>query len=71
VTYSPPYRSERLPADYPRFLAEIKARIAAERTRAVLAVLQQHHLPDQVNRHATAAIPACSDMTKQNPGDMH
>ena len=27
-----------LPADYPQFLAEIKARIAAARTRAVLAV---------------------------------
>jgi len=27
-----------MPADYPRFLAEIKARIAAARTRAVLAV---------------------------------
>jgi len=27
-----------LPANYPQFLAEIKARIAAARTRAVLAV---------------------------------
>jgi hypothetical protein len=27
-----------LPADYPQFLTEIKARIAAARTRAVLAV---------------------------------
>jgi predicted nuclease of restriction endonuclease-like (RecB) superfamily len=31
-------RSDALPADYPRFLAEIKARIADARTRATLAV---------------------------------
>ena len=30
--------SAALPADYPAFLAEVKARIAAARTRAVLAV---------------------------------
>jgi predicted nuclease of restriction endonuclease-like (RecB) superfamily len=29
---------EQLPADYPQFLAEVKARIAAARTRAMLAV---------------------------------
>ncbi|MGD0452554.1 MAG: DUF1016 N-terminal domain-containing protein [Solirubrobacteraceae bacterium] len=34
----PARRAEQLPADYPRFLAEIKARIAAARTRAALAV---------------------------------
>jgi len=32
------HRSDALPADYPQFLAEIKARIAGARTRAVLAV---------------------------------
>jgi predicted nuclease of restriction endonuclease-like (RecB) superfamily len=31
-------RSDALPADYPQFLAEIKARIAGARTRAALAV---------------------------------
>jgi predicted nuclease of restriction endonuclease-like (RecB) superfamily len=31
-------RSDALPADYPKFLAEIKARIGTARTRAVLAV---------------------------------
>ncbi len=31
-------RSDALPADYPQFLAEIKARIAGARTRALLAV---------------------------------
>jgi predicted nuclease of restriction endonuclease-like (RecB) superfamily len=35
---APVRRSDALPADYPRFLAEIKARIAAARTRATLAV---------------------------------
>jgi predicted nuclease of restriction endonuclease-like (RecB) superfamily len=35
---NPVHRPEQLPADYPRFLAEIKARIAAARTRAALAV---------------------------------
>ena len=35
---APIRRSDTLPADYPRFLAEIKARIGAARTRAVLAV---------------------------------
>jgi predicted nuclease of restriction endonuclease-like (RecB) superfamily len=35
---TPVRRSDALPADYPRFLAEIKARIAGARTRAVLAV---------------------------------
>ncbi len=35
---SPVRRSDELPADYPQFLAEIKARIGAARTRAVLAV---------------------------------
>jgi hypothetical protein len=30
--------SDALPADYPQFLAEIKARVGAARTRAVLAV---------------------------------
>ncbi len=35
---SPVRRSDALPADYPQFLAEIKARIAGARTRAVLAV---------------------------------
>ena len=35
---NPVHRPEQLPADYPQFLAEIKARIAAARTRAVLAV---------------------------------
>ena len=35
---SPIRRSDALPADYPQFLAEIKARIAAARTRAALAV---------------------------------
>ncbi len=34
----PTLRSDVLPADYPQFLAEVKARIAAARTRAVLAV---------------------------------
>ena len=38
MTNSPLSRSEQLPADYPQFLAEIKARIAGARTRAVLAV---------------------------------
>jgi len=39
MTGLPPVRrSDALPADYPRFLAEIKARIAAARTRAALAV---------------------------------
>jgi len=33
-----PAPKERLPADYPQFLAEVKTRIAAARTRAVLAV---------------------------------
>ncbi len=35
---APMRRSDALPADYPQFLAEIKARIASARTRAVLAV---------------------------------
>ncbi len=35
---SPAHRSDALPAGYPEFLAEVKARIAAARTRAVLAV---------------------------------
>jgi predicted nuclease of restriction endonuclease-like (RecB) superfamily len=35
---APIRRSDTLPADYPQFLAEIKARIGAARTRAVLAV---------------------------------
>ncbi len=35
---APVRRSDALPADYPQFLAEIKARIAAARTRATLAV---------------------------------
>jgi DUF1016 N-terminal domain len=35
---TPIHRSDALPADYPQFLAEIKARIGAARTRAVLAV---------------------------------
>ena len=35
---APVRRSEALPADYPQFLTEIKARIAAARTRATLAV---------------------------------
>jgi hypothetical protein len=35
---APTHRSDALPADYPQFLAEVKARIAAARTRAVLAV---------------------------------
>ncbi|HEY5342747.1 MAG TPA: PDDEXK nuclease domain-containing protein [Solirubrobacteraceae bacterium] len=35
---APVRRSDALPADYPQFLAEIKARIGAARTRAVLAV---------------------------------
>lgn len=35
---APVRRSGALPADYPQFLAEIKARIAGARTRAVLAV---------------------------------
>lgn len=34
----PARRAEQLPAEYPRFLAEVKARIEAARTRAVLAV---------------------------------
>ncbi len=34
----PARRAEEMPADYPQFLAEVKARIAAARTRAVLAV---------------------------------
>jgi predicted AAA+ superfamily ATPase len=34
----PIHPSNALPADYPQFLAEIKARIGAARTRAVLAV---------------------------------
>jgi predicted nuclease of restriction endonuclease-like (RecB) superfamily len=34
----PTSRADELPAAYPQFLAEIKARIAAARTRAVLAV---------------------------------
>lgn len=34
----PARRAEQLPADYPQFLAEVKARIAAARTRAVLGV---------------------------------
>ena len=34
---APIRRSDALPADYPQFLAEIKARIAGARTRAVLA----------------------------------
>jgi predicted nuclease of restriction endonuclease-like (RecB) superfamily len=38
VTKNPVHRSEQLPADYPQFLAEVKLRIAAARTRAVLAV---------------------------------
>jgi predicted nuclease of restriction endonuclease-like (RecB) superfamily len=35
---APVTRSDALPADYPQFLAEIKARIAGARTRAALAV---------------------------------
>jgi predicted nuclease of restriction endonuclease-like (RecB) superfamily len=35
---APVRRSDALPADYPQFLAEIKARIAGARTRSVLAV---------------------------------
>jgi DUF1016 N-terminal domain len=35
---APIRRSDALPADYPQFLAEIKARIAGARTRAALAV---------------------------------
>jgi predicted nuclease of restriction endonuclease-like (RecB) superfamily len=35
---APIRRSDALPADYPQFLAEVKAWIAAARTRAVLAV---------------------------------
>ena len=35
---TPTLRSDTLPADYPQFLAEIKGRIGAARTRAVLAV---------------------------------
>lgn len=35
---APVHRSDALPADYPQFLAGIKARIAAARTRAALAV---------------------------------
>ena len=38
MTKNPVHRSEQLPADYPQFLAEVKLRIAAARTRAVLAV---------------------------------
>jgi predicted nuclease of restriction endonuclease-like (RecB) superfamily len=39
MTAPPPTRrSDVLPAGYPQFLAEIKARIGAARTRAVLAV---------------------------------
>ena len=34
----PTSRADELPAAYPQFLAEIKARIGAARTRAVLAV---------------------------------
>lgn len=34
----PARRTAQLPADYPQFLAEVKTRIAAARTRAVLAV---------------------------------
>ncbi len=35
---APVHRSDALPADYPELLAEVKARIAGARTRAVLAV---------------------------------
>jgi hypothetical protein len=38
VAQSIEQRTTQLPADYPEFLAEVKARIAAARTRAVLAV---------------------------------
>jgi len=38
VTKTPARRTVGLPADYPEFLAEVKTRIAAARTRAVLAV---------------------------------
>jgi predicted nuclease of restriction endonuclease-like (RecB) superfamily len=38
VAQPPARRAEQLPADYPQFLAEVKARIAAARTRAVLGV---------------------------------
>jgi predicted nuclease of restriction endonuclease-like (RecB) superfamily len=38
VAEKPAQRVEQLPADYPQFLAEVKARIADARTRAVLAV---------------------------------
>jgi predicted nuclease of restriction endonuclease-like (RecB) superfamily len=38
VAQSIKHRTTQLPADYPEFLAEVKARIAAARTRAVLAV---------------------------------
>src|ERR1700722_1369987 len=35
---TPTRRSDALPVDYPRFLADVKARIAGARTRALLAV---------------------------------
>lgn len=38
MTGAPASPAPQLPADYPRFLTEIKARIAAARTRATLAV---------------------------------
>ncbi len=38
MTKTPARRTVGLPADYPEFLAEVKTRIAAARTRAVLAV---------------------------------
>ena len=38
MTTSPARRADQLPADYPEFLAELKTRIAAARTRAALAV---------------------------------
>jgi predicted nuclease of restriction endonuclease-like (RecB) superfamily len=38
MTRTPASRAPQLPADYPTFLAELKARIAAARTRATLAV---------------------------------
>jgi hypothetical protein len=38
MTGPPARRAAQLPADYPEFLAELKTRIAAARTRAALAV---------------------------------
>jgi hypothetical protein len=59
VTKNPVHRPEQLPADYPRFLAEVKARIAAARTRAALAVNSERRFatiwPDQEKVQPLAA----------------